>query len=86
MTLRDMNTPTPDTDSFFEIYKIDAPSHLRGVEFCRKLECQRNAAIEALRKIAEIELEAENDVWSALESIGAVAHNFLATYDQSRER
>ena len=81
-----MNTPTPDTDSFFEIYKIDAPSHLRGVEFCRKIERQRNAAIETMRRISEMESEADNDPRHALESIGHIARNFLESYDESREK
>jgi hypothetical protein len=33
---------TPDTDSFFVLKHDDVPSKFRGVEFCRKLERERN--------------------------------------------
>ncbi len=44
------------------------------------LERERDAALDKLKRISDLELDSEDDPWATLEAIGAIAHNALLPY------
>ncbi len=83
-------TPTPETDAYY-CGPCKTLLSKRAKTFAQRLERERNNAQsnsdcfsdgmmelrDALEKIALIELEVNDDPWSALEAIGAIANNAI---------
>lgn len=65
---------TPETDAFQQTEQCAYDSMWRG--FARKLERERDAYGDALRRIYVIASDGE-EIWSDIEQIAAIAHNTL---------
>jgi len=84
-----MNTqPTPETDELIRTQSkrvgITPSVMVEKLTFkCEDLEMQRNAALDALRKIENIAANHPDTPLLALDSIILTARKILATYDES---
>ena len=73
---------TPETDEElaelgFGYYTMGGlPADAVKVEFARKLERERDAYEDALRRIYDLSIDGE-EIWSDIEQIFAIAHNAL---------
>ena len=73
---------TPETDeelayNSFGFYTMGGlPTDAIKVDFVRKLERERDAYEDALRRIYDLSIDGD-EIWSDIEQISAIAHNAL---------